>query len=67
MITRNINNVIKITEYLVRIFNYVLTFSLHIVTEISKSMNWWRIVISSSTEKQATNEYASDKPRNYLI
>ena len=67
MITRNINNVTKITEYLVRIFNYVLTCGLHIVTQISKSINWWRIVISSSTGKQATNEYASDKPINYSI
>ena len=67
MITGNINNFNKITEYLVRIFNYVLTCALHIVTHISKRIIWWRIVILSSTGKQATNEYASDKPINYLI
>ena len=67
MITRNINNFTNKTEYLVRIFNYVLTCALHIVTHTSKSIIWWRIVILSATGKQVTNEYASDKPINYLI
>ena len=78
MITRNINYFTKITEYLVHIFNYVLTCALHIVTQISKSIIWWRRVISSSWGNTAvfiietgcsllpcpTNEYASDKPIN---
>ena len=73
MITRNINNVTKIC---VPIFgtHFQLCAHLHMCIahcysnkQKHKLVAYSYLNFSSSTGKQGTNEYASDKPINYLI